>query len=158
MDRMPSHELEPDEYVRIDGDQCIGSGLAAPCTIVLAQGTEPRPALMGHFLHLANADGLVNLRLLAMLREAEREFGATLRIKIRGNSFFPHQGEHLRPIQVRERKIFTGLLDSMGIPSDIRWAQDNEITSMTFDARTGRDTVEVHAYVLYHGRGTVKRK
>lgn len=140
-------ELELNEYVFIDGEQRIGSGVAAPCTIILAQGKESQPAYLGHFFPIANADGMVNLRILSMLQEALAAFGGQLHLKIRGNSFFPHEGEHLRPMQMQQRRILEGMLESFGISADIAWAEDNRLTDMIFDARTGQDTVETQEYV-----------
>lgn len=143
----PQKELQWDEFMCVDGDACVGSDWAAPCTILLAQGTESRPAYLGHFLSITS-DGMINQQILNLLLEARRAFGGQLRLKIRGNAYFPHiGGEHLREMQLSQRSMLERVLDSLGIPSDIEWAQDNILTSITFDARTGEDRIERRSYV-----------
>jgi len=142
-----TQELEWDEFTLIDGNKCIGSGWAAPCTVILAQGDKTRPAYLGHFLRLATADGMVNLQIMKMLMEARKLFGRQLRVKIRGNSFFPHQGEHLRHMQLHQRQILEGMLKTIDIPADIVWSEDNKLIYVTFDARTGKETMETRDYV-----------
>ncbi|MDD5103865.1 MAG: hypothetical protein PHX93_05745 [Candidatus Peribacteraceae bacterium] len=147
MTRTPQKVLEWDEFTYVDGDACIGSDWAAPCTIILGRGKDIRPAYLGHFLTLATHNGMINLQILKMLAEAQRSFGDQLRLRVFGNSFFPHKREHLRPAQMRARKIFEEMLTACGIPADICWAPDNVLTHVTFDAQTGKESVEIREYV-----------